>query len=51
MLDKIIKLLKISGKGTKNQVVQMLENMSLEDLVMFKRDIQERINKINGSQE
>lgn len=48
MLDKIIKLLKISGKGTKNQVVQMLENMTKDDLMMFKRDIQEKINKING---
>ena len=45
-LEDIINLLKISGKNTKRQVVDMLENATIEQLQELRKSITEKINKI-----
>lgn len=44
-LDNIINLLKISGINSKKQVIDLLENASVNELIELKRDIKERICK------
>lgn len=43
-LNWIISRLKISGQGTKQEVLKALENISKEELIEFRRDINEHIN-------
>lgn len=43
-LEEIINLLKISGKNTKRQVVDMLENATIEQLQELRKSIDEKIN-------
>lgn len=43
-LEEIINLLKISGNNTKKQVVDMLENATIEQLQELRKSITEKIN-------
>ncbi len=43
-LNWIISRLKISGRGTKQEVLNALENISKEELIEFRRNINEHIN-------
>ena len=50
-LNTIINDLKKSGCNSKLKVIKKLEKPTLEELLELRRDVNEKINKINGGQE
>jgi ribosomal protein L10 len=47
-IEEIVKELRKSGCNSKQSVIDKLNNLTLEELKMLRRDIQERINLKNG---
>lgn len=43
-IEEIIKLLSKQGVNSKMQVINLLQNISIDDLISLKRDINEKIN-------
>ena len=43
-IEEIIKLLSKQGANSKMQVINLLQNISIDDLISLKRDINEKIN-------
>lgn len=44
-IKEIIDLLKKDGVNSKQQVIELLENMTLEQMIILRRDLNERIRK------
>lgn len=46
-IKEIIDLLKKDGVKSKKQVIELLENMTVEQMIILRRDLNERIMKKN----
>lgn len=44
-IKEIIDLLKKDGVNSKKQVIEFLENMTVEQMIILRRDLSERIRK------
>lgn len=44
-IKKIIDLLKKTGINSKQQVIELLENMTVEQMIILRRDLNEKIRK------
>ena len=44
-IKEIIDLLKKTGINSKKQVIELLENMTVEQMILLRRDLNEKIRK------
>lgn len=49
-LQELISLLEKQGQGTKQQVLWMLKNATVEELIELRNSINEKINVIKGNE-